>query len=268
MSGKSHHFICGLPRSGATLLANILAQNPRFHTTSPCGLLDLLFILRNQWNQIVEFKASPNEPGKMRVLRAVFQSFYKADRVKQPVVFDKCRAWLGMIEMAEAILERSVKVLVPVRDLRGVLSSFEKLWRTNPQMQEFTAQGGILADTVEGRCAFWLRSEQPLGMAMNRVQDAIFRGFQDRLHFVEFYRLTHNPKATLAAIHEFLEEAPFAYDFSQIRQVTVDIDEFYPLRRIPAVRPQMEPSRADWDVVLTPSVAARYEGMPLGFKTL
>ena len=28
---KTFHFIAGLPRSGSTLLANILAQNPRFH---------------------------------------------------------------------------------------------------------------------------------------------------------------------------------------------------------------------------------------------
>ena len=33
------HFISGLPRSGSTLLAGILRQNPRFHAgmTSPVG---------------------------------------------------------------------------------------------------------------------------------------------------------------------------------------------------------------------------------------
>ena len=35
------HFISGLPRSGSTLLAGILRQNPRFHAamTGPVGAL-------------------------------------------------------------------------------------------------------------------------------------------------------------------------------------------------------------------------------------
>jgi sulfotransferase len=35
------HFISGLPRSGSTLLAAILRQNPRFHSgmSSPVGAL-------------------------------------------------------------------------------------------------------------------------------------------------------------------------------------------------------------------------------------
>ena len=35
------HFISGLPRSGSTLLAAILRQNPRFHAgmTSPVGAM-------------------------------------------------------------------------------------------------------------------------------------------------------------------------------------------------------------------------------------
>jgi len=35
------HFIAGLPRSGSTLLAGILRQNPRFHAamTSPVGAM-------------------------------------------------------------------------------------------------------------------------------------------------------------------------------------------------------------------------------------
>ena len=36
----STHFISGLPRSGSTLLANLLAQNPRFHSTATSGILN------------------------------------------------------------------------------------------------------------------------------------------------------------------------------------------------------------------------------------
>jgi len=40
--------------------------------------------------------------------------------------------------------------------------------------------------TVERRCLVWSRPDQPVGLAFNRIKDAIHRGFADRLHFVRF----------------------------------------------------------------------------------
>ena len=124
---KHFHFISGLPRSGSTLLCNILNQNPRFQATSTSGVLDMLLAIRNNWNNIVEFKATRNEFAKIRVLRGMLESFY-AD-IDKPVIFDKSRGWPGFLEMAENLIGNKAKVLVPVRDIREVLSSFEKLYR-------------------------------------------------------------------------------------------------------------------------------------------
>ena len=55
-SKKKFYFIAGLPRSGSTLLANILAQNPKFHTTSTSGVMDVMFGVRNNWDNLIEFK--------------------------------------------------------------------------------------------------------------------------------------------------------------------------------------------------------------------
>jgi len=39
---KEIYFINGMPRSGSTLLCNILAQNPEFHVTPTSGLSELV----------------------------------------------------------------------------------------------------------------------------------------------------------------------------------------------------------------------------------
>ena len=44
---KTFHFISGLPRSGSSLLANVLAQNPRFCVSPTSGILDIMFMVRN-----------------------------------------------------------------------------------------------------------------------------------------------------------------------------------------------------------------------------
>jgi len=55
------HFISGLPRSGSTLLANLLAQNPRYHSTATSGILEILFQVRNNWDKVAEFRAAPDK---------------------------------------------------------------------------------------------------------------------------------------------------------------------------------------------------------------
>ena len=44
-------FQSSLPRSGSTLLSNIVGQNPNFHVTPTSGLLDLLY---DDWRAIQE----------------------------------------------------------------------------------------------------------------------------------------------------------------------------------------------------------------------
>ena len=158
----------------------------------------------------------------------------------KPVVFDKSRSWLAYLEMAEAILGRPAKVLVPVRDLRDVLASFELLWRTTAATGQADQEAAHFFEfqTVEGRCAVWTRGDQPVGLAFNRIKDAIRRGYRDRMHFVRFEDLTREPGKTLDAIYAFLGEAPFPHDFDHIEQVTREDD-----RAVWAVRPPRDPKQ-------------------------
>lgn len=54
-------FQSSLPRSGSTLLSNIVGQNPEFHVTPTSGLLDLLYTARSQFSRGEEFKAQHRE---------------------------------------------------------------------------------------------------------------------------------------------------------------------------------------------------------------
>jgi sulfotransferase len=242
---KTVHFIAGMPRAGSTLLCNILAQNPRFQVTATSGILETLFILRKNWEEIIEFK-TPGQPRntreKLHVMRAMLDGYF-ADSPR-PVVFDKSRSWLAHLEMAEAILGRKAKVLVPVRDVREILSSFEKIWRKSratgptPHEQQFYRE----FQTVEGRCDVMMREDQVVGIAYTRVRDALVRGFRDRMHFVPFEQLTARPAEVLAGIYKFLEEEPFTHNFEHVEQVTSEDDTMYNLKGLHDIRPKVEPA--------------------------
>jgi sulfotransferase len=245
---RTIHFVSGLPRSGSTLLCNLLAQNPRFHATSTSGILDVMLLVRNQWDKLVEFQATRNEPGKLRVLQGILMSYHDDPAINKPVVFDKSRGWLGHLEMAEAALGRKAKMLVCVRDVRDVLASFERLWRKNAGTRQFAqeAENYFKWQTLEGRCEVWMGPNQPVGIAYNRVKDALARGYRDRLHFVEFQKLTTDPRETMRQVYEFLDEPEYEHDFDHVEQVTWEDDEMHGIPELHNIRPKIEPVEPQW----------------------
>jgi sulfotransferase len=258
---KTVHFVSGLPRAGANLLSNILAQNPRFDVTPTSGIIDIVLMVRNRWNRVIEFQAAPDEPAKLRVMRSVLDGYFDNGKEK-PVVFDRSPAWLSVLEMAEAILDRKAKVLVSVRDVRDVLASYERLWRRNAGTWEMAqeTQNYYKWQTVEGRCEVLVSPNQPVGICYNRIQDALSRGFKDRMHFVDFDDLTRKPRETLAGIYEFLEETPYQHDLENIQQVTQEDDMILGIPGLHEVRPVIEPSEPQWPRYLG-SVADKYAAM-------
>lgn len=247
---KTYYFIAGLPRSGSTLLCNILAQNPRFHTTGTSGIMDVIFGVRNSWDRLVEFQASPNPEGKLRVMRGILENYY-ADSDK-PVIFDKCRGWLSLIEMAEEILGHKVKIIVPVRDIRDVLASFEKLWRENAKTSQIPAESAnyFKFQTVQGRVETWLGGDQPIGLAYNRIVDALQRGYADRMFLVDFDDLTRYPEKVMNKIYEFLGEEPFAHNFDNVEQVTWENDAVHGFKGLHDIRSKVAPMASQWQKVL------------------
>ncbi len=249
---KKFYLISGLPRSGSTLLCNILNQNPRFRATPTSGVLQMLLAIRNNWNSIAAFSAVRNEPAKLRVLRAMLVAFY--EDVDKPVIFDKNRGWPGHFEMAEELLGYKPKMLVTVRDVRDVLASFEKLWRKESRTGRTPQERGHPEEmkTITGRAEVMMRSKQPVGDSYNRMKDALQRGHGDSMHFVTFENLTSKPAEVMAEVYRFLGEEPFAHDFENVEQTTQEDDFFHGFTDLHTIRREVKPVPSDWREILGP----------------
>lgn len=256
---KTLYFISGLPRSGSTLLCNILAQNPRFQVAGTSGLVDMLLLVRNSWDQLQEFRAMPaveSEEAKVRVLRGMLNSYYPRG---SEVAFDKSRTWLAHIEMVECLLGGKVKVLVPVRDIRDILASLEMLWRRVGTTRQIPYEAGFYFpfQSAQGRCNTWMAENGMVGIAYARVRDSLVRGFADRLHFVEYESLTNCPGVKMRAIYNFLEERYFEHQFDNVESVTREDDLAYGFPGLHESRRKVEPNPSKWEAVLG-DVAGKY----------
>lgn len=262
---KNFYFISGLPRSGSTLLCNILAQNnDLFVSKATSGCSDVLFNVRNQWNKLIEHQAEGVDYDQLkRVLQNILNSYHSTYK---NLIVDKGRGWLSLIEMTEFILGYTPKIIVPVRNLSEILSSFEKLWRNSTGQSQWNFEGNdyIKSQTVEGRCDIWASASQPVGLAYNRVKDAISRGYKNKLLFLEFDYLTSKPSQAMKMVYDYLELPYFDHNFNNIEQYTNENDEG--IHRIPnlhSIRPIVTPVPYDSDKILGKFLTDKYKNLEI-----
>jgi sulfotransferase len=257
MSEKKVFLMSGLPRSGSTLLQNILGQNPDFYVTPTSGLHDVMFEVRNFWPKAIEHRASEelgNDKNLKRVLNSILQSYHDTDK---KFICDKGRGWLSLLEMAEAALGKKPKVIVPVRDLNQILSSFEKLHRKHAGTRMDTGNY-FRAQTVEGRCMNLLADDSVVGLAYNRLRDAFARGWKDSLLLVDFEDLTNNPQKTMEKIYSFLQIPEFQHDFENVEQVTHEDDSTHGMD-LHTIRQEVKPIKDDSIEILGKEVCEKFK---------
>lgn len=224
---KQIHFVSGLPRSCSTLLCNILAQHPNVHATGSSPLHEIGYIARNVF-QCEEAKSMQPEDMESLYLNYVLGGMQNAynQLTDRPIVADKNRSWIGHLDQLFKIIPNA-KVLVPVRDVRSILSSLEKIRRKHPSaLSSIEIQSAQNWTTIERRVQGWLQSP-PLGIALERVYEASQR-FKDKLHFVNADNLTSDPEGTMQKVWNYLELDYPNHDFNNVEQYTREHEMGWP----------------------------------------
>lgn len=231
-----------LPRSGSTLLQNILAQNPDIYATPTSGVLELVFAARANYTESPEFKAQD-----ANLMRTGFQAFcregmlayYNAITDKKYVV-DKSRGW-GIHYDFLNFIHPSPKIICMVRDLRDVFASMENNYRKHPDKANPVLNWAqMTGTTVPKRIDMWAQG-QPVGMAIERLQEVIRVGIDKNMLFVKFEDLCLYPETEMTRIYQFLEIPYYNHDFDNIEQVTKEDDEVYGMFGDHVIRKKLEP---------------------------
>lgn len=261
MGEKTLYFLAGLPRSGSTLLANLLRQNPRFHATGTSPLCEVLISARNHVETLADYQSMPGDERiarKLSTMKGVLEHYY--DAVERPVIFDKCRAWPAYIETLEKVLECKVKILVTVRDIRDVLTSLELLWRKNKALIANAQETAFIYQfqSLPGRCGVYCMENQMVGVAVNQIKDAVARGFRDRLEFVDFKTLTETPSKAMKNIYGFLDEPEFAHDYDNVEQVIQEDDYAHHFPGLHTIRNKVEKVKSQWREILGEKLGMSY----------
>ena len=202
------HFLAGLPRSGSTLLAAILNQNPAARVSSTSDLVHILDVLANLWANA--HTLSINDPERTRlveVMRGVINAEYK-DTPR--VVIDKSREWPrpDIMQSMPMVLGRPMKIIATVRDVPDCAASFARI--ADPEdLNSFLVDSSFI---------------QHLQGSYVSLQNG-YAAYPEAFLFIEYEDLLADPQAQLDRVHDFLDLPPFPYDFDNIDGSTVAEDD-------------------------------------------
>jgi sulfotransferase len=244
-------FQSSLPRAGSTLLQNILAQNPDIYSTPTSGVLELVYAARSNYSNSPEFKAQDPElmkNGFLSFCREGMKGFYEGITDKKYVV-DKSRGWGIHYDFLNQIVE-TPKIICMVRDLRDIYCSMEKNFRKN-QHKDFgiVNHSDLRGTSTPKRIDIWANS-QPVGMAIERLQEIFRQGINENMLFVKYEDLCLYPDLVMRKIYEYLDIPYFQHDFENIEQITKEDDEVYGMFGDHKIKKTLELALSDAQKVL------------------
>jgi sulfotransferase len=195
------HFISGLPRSGSTLLASLLRQNPRVTAamTSPVG--HLFNAMLRETSMRHEDAVFLDDEMRARLLRSVFDAYY-ADTGPGSLIFDTNRMWTTKLHVLSRLFP-DAKMIACVRSPAWIVDSIETLIRANPYELSgiFSFEpGGTVYTRAEGLTG----GTGMVGFALSALREAVYGAHADRLMLLRYETLIADPLGALAAVHDFI----------------------------------------------------------------
>jgi len=250
------HFISGLPRSGSTLLAGILRQNPRFHAAMSSPVASLMGGALEQMGAGGEFSSFFDLEKRKAMCMAMFNTYYQ-DQADKDVIFDTNRLWTARLHQLTE-LYNDFKVICCVRNPAWVMDSFESIYRKNPfdYSRMYNPQS---RQTVYSRCEAQINAGGTVGSAWTALKEAYYGEYSDRLLLIDYDLLTQHPKKTMALLYQFIGLPEFEHDFDNVAYEESEFDEKLGVKGLHTVRKKVEfkPRRS----ILPPDLFAKYSEM-------
>ena len=211
---KQLFFLVAQPRSGNTLFASIMNQNPEIACTPNSITLEImkdLFLLK----QTDVFQNYPDHRSLDNVLDVVYDTYYKD--WPQRIIIDRGPVTTnGNFALMQKHFKQPFKCIVLLRDLMDVLASYMKWYTENPDA--FVNRFNLQTD------------EEKLGMIMNKdgavakELEAIKNSYkyQDMCHYIKYDDMISNPEKIFIDLYQFLGIKPFKHSFQDLKQVEVN----------------------------------------------
>ena len=211
---KKLFFLVAMPRSGNTLFASIMNQNPSVTATANSITLEIMKDL-HLLKETDVFQNYPDHQSLDNVLDSVYVNYYK-DWPQKYIIDRGPVMTTGNFALMQKHFKKPFKCVVILRDLMEVLASYMKWYTENP-------------DAFPNRCGC-KNDDEKLGMIMNtkgavaKDLEAIKNAFNypEICHFMKYDDLVQNPEEEINKVYTFFNIPIFKHRFFNLDQIQVN----------------------------------------------
>ena len=207
-------FLIALPRSGNTLFASIMNQNPEIATTANSITLeimkDLCFLKTTD-----TFHNFPDHKSLDNVLDNVYNLYYKD--WPQRVIIDRAPVMTEEnFELMQKHFKPRFKCIILLRDLMDVLASYMQWYTENPN--SFVNKFNL--ETDEQKLLMLMNDEGAIVESLKAIKNSY--NYPDICYHVRYDDVVINPEQEFKKIYDFIGEPYFNHRFNNLDQIKIN----------------------------------------------
>ena len=203
-----------MPRSGNTLFASIINQNPEIVCTANSITLEImkdLFLLK----ETDVFKNYPDHKSLNNVLDLVFDNYYKD--WPQDIIIDRGPVMTtSNFDVMQKHFKRPFKCIILLRDLMDVLASYMKWYTENPD--SFVNRFNLKND--EEKLSMIMNDQGAVAKDLIAIKNSY--NYPNLCHYIKYNDLVSQPEQEIRKVYEFINEPYFNHRFNNLDQIKVN----------------------------------------------
>ena len=243
---------CGLPRSGSTLLCNVIGQHPDVTLSADSALPDLLITVLDQAQKSIQ--ESQYDADLSYKLYENFIDYGTKSWINNlsstKFYLDKSRAWSEIFNLVFTLYP-DTKIIFTIRDLRGVYLSFDKLSSkgifSNGLSSYYDEFQDFDKDFLDERIDYFLKGDM-VKKHLSRLKEIVDldRSYLDRIKIIRYEDFMENPNKILYEISNFLGLDSYNFNLDNITQINYK-DTFYLPYGYHKLKKSLTPSIPNYD---------------------
>jgi len=211
---KKLFFLVAMPRSGNTLFASIINQNPNVVCTANSITLEIMkdvFLLK----KTDVFENYPDHKSLDNVLNSVFDNYYK--HWSQEYIIDRGPVMTkGNFKLMQKHYKHPFKCVVLLRDLMDVLASYMQWYTENPDA--FLNKYNCKND--EEKLSMIMNKKGAIAKDLEAIKNAF--NYPNMCHFIKYDDLVQNPREEINKVYNFLNIPYYPHQFTNLQQININ----------------------------------------------
>ena len=211
---KQLFFLMGMPRSGNTLFASLMNQNPEVVVTANSITLEImkdLFLLK----ETDIFRNYPDHQSLDNVLDSVYDVFYK-DWTQQYIIDRGPVMTNGNFALMEKHFKRPFKCIVLLRNVMDVLASYMKWYTENPDA--FPNRFNLKDDNE--KLSRVMNDEGAVAKELKAIQNSF--NYKDLCYYLKYDDLVAEPEKYIKEVYKFLDIPYYPHQFQNLQQININ----------------------------------------------